>query len=143
MRDSAQREDRRETPHRISAAAEAEQKYSVAGLRHPQNRSVAVDDVFRDAEPRRLACDIVEPPAGAVHKQETALRLRAEAGIVEGQLFPRINGRLGPAARRTVKFVNIADVLVGREPAGLAGPVRKDDDAFSAWHWSFTAARAA
>jgi hypothetical protein len=71
--------------------AKAEQKDAIARLPHSQNCGVAVDDVHRYPEACRLANEIVEPAIGALSAEDTALRLRAQAWIVECQLFTWIN----------------------------------------------------
>lgn len=63
---------------------------------------------------------------GARDEQQSAVRLRSESRIIEGQLLARVDIIFGAAARRAVELVDVADVLIGREPAGLTGAVGKN-----------------
>jgi hypothetical protein len=54
-----------------------------------------------------------------------ARRSRAETRIIIGKLLARIDWRLWANPRRPVEFVDIADPLVGREPARLPVPSEK------------------
>jgi hypothetical protein len=57
----AQRHNSGHAAHAVRASAEPEQEYAIAGLPHLQDRSVAVDDIQRYAETRRLARDVMSP----------------------------------------------------------------------------------
>jgi hypothetical protein len=85
------------TPQKESTAArqrtvyEPEQVDTIARLPHPQDGGVAVNDVHRDAEPGRLADEIVEPTIGTLRGKDSAVRLGTEAGIIKGQLLARVD----------------------------------------------------
>ena len=72
---AAERQDRSEAPHGVCTATEAKKEDAIAGLPHPQERGVAIDDVGRDPEPGCLADDIVQPAIRAGDKQHSTIRL--------------------------------------------------------------------
>ena len=119
-RDTAERQYCCQASDRVGAATETKQKDAITGLPHLQDCGITVDDIHSDSEASRLAHEIVEPAISALSKKESGVRLRAETRVIEGQLLSRVDGRLWTAARRSVEFVDIADVLVRREPTGLS-----------------------
>ena len=117
-RQPAQRQHAGETAHRVGAAAEAEQENAVARLIQPDQRRVAVLDIARDPEPGGAAEQIVGPPPAAPVR---AVDRRAEPGVVEGLLRAR-DDRTG---RVELPHVGVVSRM---QAAGLAGPVREDND---------------
>jgi hypothetical protein len=125
---TAERQHRRETPDRVGAAAEAEEVDAVAGFVDPQDPGVAVDDVGGDAEPGRLARDVVQPTPCPRNKERALRRLRTQPGVVDCDLLGGVDAAVGTAAGRPKELVDVGAVLVGRQAAGLAGTVRKDQN---------------
>ena len=93
-RHAAVLEDAADAAHRVGAPAEAEQVDAVAGLPHTDDLGVAVDDVLGDAEPGRLAEQVVDAPP-PLDLDALALGARAEAAVVEGDLQLGVDAGIG------------------------------------------------
>lgn len=78
---------------------------------------VVTAKTFKDGDPpQHLAEDV------------SAVSLRAESWIVEGDLLARIDVGIRPAAARPEHLVDVRARLVETKAAGLAGAIREDDD---------------
>ena len=124
---AAHREHAPDATHGIRPAAEADEKYAIAGPPQAQNGGIAVDNVSGDAEPGGLANQIVNL-TGEATLDLTAVGVRPEAGIVEGKLALGIDNRIGPDPRPAIELVNITAVFIDEEATGLAGAVGEDQD---------------
>jgi hypothetical protein len=58
--------------------------------------------------------------------REAAFASRAQAGIIEGSLFLRVDAVIGSDARCAKKIVNIGPVCIEGVAPDLTGTVRKD-----------------
>lgn len=123
--DPAIRHDAGDRTHRVSAAAEADQKYAVAVFVKPDDRRIAVDDIAGDPNAGRHTGQIVEPAHPAV-LEVTAVRCRAETGLVERHLLGRIDPGIRPHPACPVELVNICPRLIEISAARLSGAIRKD-----------------
>src|SRR5262249_6798772 len=111
----------------VGAAAKSEQINAIPGAPLVNDLSITIDDIFGDAQPRRLAHKI-SAPSDPADLDAIVVRRRSKAGIVESHLGGGINGRIRPAASCAVQLVYIAAPLVREQPSRLARPIREDKD---------------
>src|SRR5262249_37982089 len=89
---AAFRNHRRETTHRISTAAEAEQENPVSVAIQSDQRGVAIDNICRDSKPGRLASNVVYP-ATRLPEHEPTIGGVAESPQVKKSCLLRVNRR--------------------------------------------------
>src|ERR1700722_17271577 len=123
-RDAAKLEHVRKTPGGVGAPTEAEKIDTILRLPHADERHVAVDDLFRDAEPEHLLQRLLLPVSTAVVPR----RRRSDAGNVERQLLLWIDDRVGTGARRTVQLVDVRPALVRKKAAFVSRAVGENQD---------------
>ena len=126
-RHAAVLEHARHAAHGVGAAAEAEQIDAVARLPDADDLGVAVDDVLRDAEARRLRQQVVDA-APQLDLDALARGARAEPAVVEGDLALGIDAGVGRHAGGAQQLVDVAAGLVGHVAARLAGAVGENED---------------
>jgi len=88
---------------------------------------VAIDDVLGKPEAGGAADEVIELAPGA-NEKGLAGRPGAEPGIIEGELFGRVDDRVGAAARCAIELVDVGAQLVETLSAALAGTVGKDEN---------------
>jgi len=100
VRNAAIRHHASERAYGVRAPAEADDEYAVAVLVKADDRGVAINDICGDTETSGHACEVVDRSHPTDLKM-TAVGSGAETGVVEGNLFGRIDTSVGsdPQAR--------------------------------------------
>jgi hypothetical protein len=115
------------TPHIDSTALcmRPLEEDSVARLPHAPDRSVTVDDVSGDPDPRRKAEQVVQLAVGAYEEEGALRRHRAEPSVIEGDLGCWVDVGVRSATGGAVELVDIAAALVRAQTPTCPVPSEK------------------
>ena len=123
---AAEHQQIRQAPHRVGAAAEAEQEYPVARFVVVQDEFVTIRNVALDAGARHRAEQLLDEAKGSGEGGRPDVG--AKTGVVEDHLLGRVDSGICMIARDAVHLVDVAYALLRTGAAVLPGTVREHDD---------------